>query len=329
MPVETADERPAPKPRRRVPLSLLLAVAGIVFLIWAVASSDPREALREAAGIPARSIAAVVACVGAAYVLRFAKWHYFVTRLGLQVGAGRSAAIFAAGLLMVMTPAKVGEVWKAIALQESESIPLGRSVPAVALERLTDLLAIVALAVLAAAPLGFAPWLAALSIVVLAVGILLLRWPKPWHAAVGFLDRRDPTSRLAGFLRPLHEGTRALLAPRPLAVGGAIGIVAWGLEGYAFHLILAGLGVEASALWAIGVFSVGTLAGALSFLPGGLGTTEAGMVALLVAGGVGESTALAATVLVRLLTLGLGAALGAIAFAAWSARRRAPVTPNQ
>jgi uncharacterized protein (TIRG00374 family) len=58
-----------------------------------------------------------------------------------------------------------------------------------------------------------------------------------------------------------------------------------------------------------------TIAGALSFLPGGLGVQEGGMVALLVktATGVGTATAAAATFITRLCTLWFAVAVGLVA----------------
>ena len=53
--------------------------------------------------------------------------------------------------------------------------------------------------------------------------------------------------------------------------------------------------------------------GALSALPAGLGGTEAVLVALLVGQGAAVGTAVALTVLVRLLTLWLAVALGLLA----------------
>jgi uncharacterized protein (TIRG00374 family) len=55
-----------------------------------------------------------------------------------------------------------------------------------------------------------------------------------------------------------------------------------------------------------------TVAGALSFLPGGLGVTEAGMLAMLgeLATGCGRSVAAAATFVTRLCTLWFAVLVG-------------------
>jgi uncharacterized protein (TIRG00374 family) len=70
------------------------------------------------------------------------------------------------------------------------------------------------------------------------------------------------------------------------------------------------------------IYAATTIAGALSFLPGGLGVTEGAMTLLLVQAthGVDSPTAAAATILTRLATLWFAVGLGVIALAA--ARRK-------
>ena len=66
-----------------------------------------------------------------------------------------------------------------------------------------------------------------------------------------------------------------------------------------------------------------TVAGALSFLPGGLGVTEAGMLALLVrfGSGIGRGTAAAATFVTRVATLWFAVALGLPALMLYTRRK--------
>ncbi len=314
--------------RRRIKPTAVLAAVALVVLATALWRSDPRAAARQLVSVPAADIGLVLGLVLLAYALRFAKWHLFLVRLGTGVPLGRSAAVFTSGLLMVVTPAKVGEVWKAFALQETDQVPLPRTIGAIALERITDLLAIAALALLGAAALGLAPWVAVLALLLFLAGILLLRWRRPWLTLLAWLEARRPGAKAVAFLHALYLDTASLLSFGTLAVGGALALVAWALEGLALWAILGALGVTADPVWAVGVFAAGSIAGGLSVLPGGVGTAEAGMVALLVAGGVASATAFAATLLVRLLTLGFGAALGGVCYAFWTlARRRATSSP--
>ena len=68
------------------------------------------------------------------------------------------------------------------------------------------------------------------------------------------------------------------------------------------------------------------LIGALSFVPGGVGTTEAAIVVMLGANGVSADTALAVAIGIRLVSLWLAVLVGMLAMAALelTARRRSP-----
>src|SRR5262249_28032523 len=71
------------------------------------------------------------------------------------------------------------------------------------------------------------------------------------------------------------------------------------------------------------VYAATTVAGALSFLPGGLGMTEAGMLALLLrlGSGIDRGTAAAATFVTRAATLWFAGALGLPALLVYARRK--------
>lgn len=293
------------------------AAAALLVLAAMLWFGDVGSVLATLRGLDPWALAGALGLVTVAYALRFGKWHLFVRTLRLPVPAGRSLQVFLAGLMMVVTPAKVGEVWKSVLLA-GDGIPVARSLPAVAMERFLDLLAVSLLAVAGLAVLAGATWAAPATLALAALALLALRWTRLWHGLLDRLARWRRAARAAAFLRTAYDGAHRLATPRPLALGGAIALAAWSLEGASLWLLLEGLGVEVSPATAIAAFCLGTLAGVASLLPGGLGTTEAGMVAILVAQGVPDGAAVAATLLARACTLGYGAALGAVASLAWA-----------
>jgi uncharacterized protein (TIRG00374 family) len=101
-------------------------------------------------------------------------------------------------------------------------------------------------------------------------------------------------------------------------------VVAWLAECVGFALIVSGFpGTQVPLSLAILIYASTTVAGALSFLPGGLVVTEAGMAWLLEsARGADQATAAAATILTRLATLWFAVVIGLVALAVL--RRHAP-----
>ena len=106
---------------------------------------------------------------------------------------------------------------------------------------------------------------------------------------------------------------RRLLQPALLLQATAIGVFAWSLEGVSLWLLLRGMGMESVTIGGATIaHTAARLIGALTLLPGGLGSTEAGTVGLLALQGVGVPAATPATLLIRLMTLWFATALGVL-----------------
>jgi uncharacterized protein (TIRG00374 family) len=87
----------------------------------------------------------------------------------------------------------------------------------------------------------------------------------------------------------------------------------WMAQGVSLYLIVHALGYELTATTVIAIYCLSILAGAASFIPGGLGATEAAIVLLLSAAGVGQIDAITASLISRSLTLWLAVGIGVLA----------------
>jgi uncharacterized membrane protein YbhN (UPF0104 family) len=236
------------------------------------------------------------------YLVRFWRWQRYLHRLAIDVPPWRSFSIFLAGLVGTLSPAKLGEVLKSALLRRSFAVPVRRSAPIVVVERITDALGIVALAVLAGAGLSgaAAPVLVAVAAVAVCLAVLL-------------------RTRLLDRIGPLADArvTAGELLGAPLLVGmTAVAAFSWLFECFAAYVCVRGLGLDLSLADTVVAFSVGSVAGAVSFLPGGLGVAEASMTAMFrTLGDVSAADAAATTVLIRLVTLWFAVAIGLVALA--------------
>jgi uncharacterized protein (TIRG00374 family) len=224
---------------------------------------------------------------------------------------------------MSVTPGKVGELWKAMLLRDVVGAPASRTAPVVIAERITDLLALVVLGIIGAAVYGQAIALVVAASAVTIGGIVILSI-RPLARGVIRLFGRIPRigPKLAPKLLDMHDHLANLIRPWPLFWATAVGVAGWLCECVGFWLIVRGFpDVAISFGLATFIYAATTVAGALSFLPGGLGVTEASMTLMLVRT-AGKSTAVAATIVTRLCTLWFAVVIGLIALA--FLRRRMP-----
>ena len=97
-----------------------------------------------------------------------------------------------------------------------------------------------------------------------------------------------------------------------MTMGLALGVLAWLAEGVGFWWLLDALGHPLPFAAAVFVYAFAMLVGGLSFLPGGLGSSEAVMIGLLSLHGLPEAAAVTATLICRLATLWFAVGLGAL-----------------
>src|SRR5439155_17304238 len=114
------------------------------------------------------------------------------------------------------------------------------------------------------------------------------------------------------------DAVQLLLRPLPLAVGCSIALAAWSCEALAFHFLIGRLSIHSSLLISFSIFGLSTLTGALSMLPGGLGSFEVVMAFLLTRLAAPASVATIAILIFRLCTLWLFSLIGAIFMFAWT-----------
>lgn len=260
------------------------------------------------------AVAAVFSLVN--YLLRIVRWRSYLGRLGHCLGFRFATLTFIAGFAYTLSPGKVGEMVRA-RYYLPLGVPLAKTAAAFFAERLMDLFAMVVLAALlfAGSPQYQGAILGAAALVVATLVVFAL---VPWNRVTVLLGT---ASRLPGTLRKGLMGissalgaTKPLLRPVPLALGFALALVAWGLEGAGLNVLVGILpGAHLDLPTAVGIYSVAVLIGGLSFLPGGLGSTEAIMTALLVTHGFSVGDSLLLTLTCRLVTLWLAVCLGWIA----------------
>ena len=279
----------------------------------AVLLADGREVARRVVGVSPWLLLLALALPTFGFLARFLRWERYLALLGHRPPRPVHLRIYLAGFALTSTPGKVGENVRALYLRPF-GVPVGDSLAAFVAARFADLAAMVLLSVLALRLAeGYVGAVAVLTAAT-AAGILVLRHPRLPEAILGRVSGEGIVARsVAGAARAL-AGARELLAPWPFAWGLGVSLVAWGLEGLTFALVAWHLGVGIPLLTAVGVFAVATLLGAVSFLPGGVGPTEALLVGLLVVAGGSVSAATATMLLTRAVTLWWAVLLGVLAF---------------
>ncbi|MGZ5046521.1 MAG: lysylphosphatidylglycerol synthase transmembrane domain-containing protein [Usitatibacter sp.] len=287
-------------------ISVVLAVGAYAALaFW----NDAAKFARAARDVGVATGASILALSLANYALRAVRWRFFLARLGHRLPWRAAVANYVSGFALTTTPGKAGEAIRSVLLKRRHGVAVTDSLAAFFAERFSDVLALALLSALAFAFLPHGGYVAAVVAALVAVALWVAasdaRTERVAHAIARVLPHRyaAPLASLIGQAGRLTRGGA-------LAAGFALSIAAWACEGYALHLVMAAMGPPSPAAAAIGIYSIAILGGALLFLPGGLGSTEAFMYVLLMQAGLDPAAAGAATVISRVTTLWFAVLLG-------------------
>ena len=162
---------------------------------------------------------------------------------------------------------------------------------------------------------GWPLWVVLPGTFLVFVGFLrwwLLNNPEKVNGLVRWMEQILPR-KIASSSDDVFLLLKKLLQLKLLLLSTLIGSISWSLEGISLWLLLQGFGgTEVSIGGATLAHTSAGLLGAITLMPGGLGSTEVGTVGLLALQGLPLDIATPATLLIRMMTLWFATGLGVI-----------------
>ena len=250
------------------------------------------------------------------YFLRFLKWHYFLHRIDVDLSFGRSLQVFVSGFAMTVSPGKLGELLKCYLLRDREGLPVSRTSPVVVAERITDLISMILIAFAGILLVGGRAGLIAVTagIMLTAAVMYVLLHGRAFRVVSGFLCRIPRLGKHRESFDHFQETCARLLDVRSLLVSVPLGVLSWGIEALVLCVVAGALGYNLPVGVALLAHSAGTIAGAVSMIPGGLGLTEVTIDGILTSA-IPVSEATAVTLIMRFATLWFAVLLGVVTLA--------------
>ena len=251
------------------------------------------------------------------YLLRFSRWYFFLTPLEPKIRLPQHLLIYFSGFALTTTPAKAGETIRSLFLS-----PLGikyyQSLAAFFSERLLDVVAVLALSFLLFTSVfsQYQQW-TILSAAFIVILFLLVRSQLIPLLINRFLKHKSKVLFIAFQTQVSH-----FLSNRSLLIALPLSLMAWTAQGYGLYLIVDALGMDVSPVLIIGIYNISILAGAASFIPGGVGATEAAISVLLISIGMDASLAVVTSILCRAMTLWVAVGVGIAAMFILSKRSK-------
>lgn len=244
------------------------------------------------------------------YYLRFERWDYFLRMLNIKLPRKISFSIFLGGLIMSITPGKVGELLKSYLIKEYNKTSIHASAPVILVERLGDFVSLLMVAMFGAIYFNFGREIVLTTLIIFSIFLFGLSYRPFAEPVIKFFSRLKYFHNISEKILVAYEHSYKLLQPVPLFSMLILAAIAWGFEAFGLYLILKVFNTEATFFWSLFVYSFSTIIGGLLLVPGGIGPTEGSLTLLLVRTKIPLNIAFVSTFLIRVATLWFAILMG-------------------
>lgn len=254
------------------------------------------------------------------YFTRFLKWDYYLKVVKVQMSKHNSFSTFMSGLIMSVTPAKLGEVLKSVLVKDITGEPISKTAPIIFAERITDFLSLLIITITGALVFDYG---GNITILITAFFIFIIAIISNKKIALPLISFSEKIPYLKKYIYNIHsayESSYQLLKIKPLLLMTLLSLISWGFECLGYYLVLMNFNVDVGILWTSFSYSFSTIIGALSMLPGGLGFTEGSLTFLLVQKNVPVDISVATTFIIRVVTLWFAVLVGIISLTLYQKR---------
>jgi glycosyltransferase 2 family protein len=296
-----------------------LAVAGLVYLGFTIYAdyNQVAGAFKEFSWILLPLLLLLSLCN---YFIRFLKWDYYLALLKIKIKKIDSLSIFMSGLIMSVTPGKFGELLKAYLVKEISGTPISKTAPIIFVERITDFVSLMMVALLGAYLFNYGRTIAVLVSLFFLLILIIISSRKIALPLLNMLEKIKFLKKHLESIQNIYESSYKMLRPLPLIYMTLLSLFSWFFEYLGYYLILKNFNVELGIIWASFSYAFATVVGAISMLPGGLGVTEGSLTLLLIQQGYQADIAVASTFIIRAVTLWFAVLVGIISVSFYQKR---------
>lgn len=281
---------------------------GFIFL------SDINKITEQFINIKAELVPIIFSLTFISLIIRaFRQWK-LLDSIGIKISFKKNILLYFAGMSMIITPVGAGELIKSHFLKEKYGEPISKTAPIVFVERFQDLFAVITI-------LFFTitiHYVLHVSLI-FVIGTILLAFLYFLMRNNKFLEKirsRLSNVRILKKIMPSEEFNVTLIKltnPKVLGVSWGISLISFLFDSLAVYFGLLAFGVDLGFLETAQIYYTSILAGAITFLPAGIGVTEASFAGLLVLEGLEIATASSIVLFTRLATIWFATILGFVA----------------
>jgi len=287
-------------------IGVLLLTVGALFVPW-------REVVPYLMTLTPLSYGLILGLGMAFYLARIMRYNYMLRVLKAPHSFRRTVVAYFEAQPVSLIPG--GEAYRTITLKKHIDVPFSKSVFVFFVTASTENIGLVVLALISAMLLKQQIVIVLALAFVYIIILLLLRTRRTADRSRRVLNKLPFVNLAKAKFMAFIGKNKTLLSGASLVVLLLTSVVSTLIASLLLLLIANDMGIEFNFAQAVVAFTLPTVLQNVTFLPGGIGVNEQGSVGIMVLLGASLPAAVALTIIMRLVTLGLGVVLGLLTIA--------------
>lgn len=242
------------------------------------------------------------------YFIRYIKWNIFLKKADVNLKHKENLFVFFSGLSMIVTPGKLGEVWKSWLIRDISGDKLSQTIPVVIIDRVTDIISLIFLSFL-----GIFYYKEGTLILIFLSAVCILFYITVRSKTISTKISFTLENKFGKYIEdlPLMNDTLSrMMEPWTFTFLSLLNVFAWFFECLGLYYVILGFRQSIDISLSTFIFSFSSLVGGVSMIPGGIGVAEAGISGLLTLNGISPTLSIGIALILRLGSFWYGAILG-------------------
>lgn len=289
---------------------ILIFVVGIYAII--LLYSDWNKFIENFLSMKYEYIPIILSIAFGGMFLKVIRQDYLLSQINVKLGIKQNFLIFFASQIMLASPGGLGMAIKSQFIKDNHGETRSRTLTVTIIERYHDLLSMVTIVGI----LSFFYQIIAIQlfmiilITILIISYIILRVEKFFNLATKILLKLPKLNKLTKNIIDFRDTLQLITKKKVFAVSWILSVVGMLIEAVAINFSFKAFGLDTGFIETTVITYTSILVGALSFIPGGIGTAEASLISLLTSIGISLDVASSVTFFVRLTTIWYATIIG-------------------
>ena len=295
---------------KKISKSIIMIILLILIFVVFILSSDITKINESIMKMKPSYLLIAVFFWAGGILINSIRWHFFINEFNNKISFKQNIQYYLAGLAFAISPGGIGEIVRSPYIKRDYGISITKTASIIFVQRIYDLIGLTIVLSTGLIFIDYSKTILLVPISILFLIILILKNENRLLKLMNLVSKIKLFRKLDLNVEEIYDSIAKLLKAKFFILGCGISTISFIFYSTAIYFLITGLDAYLSFQEIMVISTVTQLIAAISFIPGGIGVSEGGLIGLFTLYGIDYETAITTTILIRLISTGVFTAVG-------------------